>query len=285
VLEREHRRGLIALFAVFAAVAAAGLFWREASHWHQPTYAHGWSEFWTAFKSFAAWPLPGHLATLIVAWLPWTVLAALTIMRRVTGPLPWIVFGLGAWALVAAIGLAHGRPHLASPIDSKYFTALSFGAIASVLATIALVGSLTKAWLRLTFVATTAAVVTALIVSGVTGVGAASQHHWYWSEQDPLVFGYLAGTDRAALLDAGPSHTPYWNAAELAERLDSPLLQPVLPADLRAQLNQRPGVHFDPTPGPLTGAALGAMKLWWLLAAAGVAGLAAASLSRTQARP
>ncbi len=281
----ERRHGLGILMLAFVAATVAGLLWREASHWHEPTYAHSWGEFWTAFKAFAAWPLPGHTGTLVVAWLPWIVLATMLFARRVSGPPAWVGFGLGAWALVAAIGLAHGRPQLALPMDSKYFTALSFAALASVLATAALLEYLTSVWARLMLIAATAAVVAGMIVSGFSGIAAARQHHWYWDQQDPLVYGFLAGTDRAALLNAGPSHAPYWNAAELAERLDSPLLQPLLPAELRARLNHRPGVHFDPNPGPLTRAALGAMKVWWLISAAGLAALAAALLRRPRPQP
>lgn len=273
MLEPERRRGIAALFGIFVVVAVAGVLWREASHWHAGGYARTWAAFWKAFKGFAAWPLPGHGGTLVVLWLPWLAISMLAVLRKATGTLVWLAAGLGAWALLAAVGLAHGRPELAWPIDSKYFTALSFGTLASVLSTAALLQSLSRVWPKVVFATASLAAVVALLASGERGKGGAAQHHYHWTEQDPLVHRFLATGDRALMQDVGAINAPYWNSAELAQRLESPLLQPLLPAELRKSLNQRPGMKLDDSPGPLTVAMFTAFETTGVFILAGFAGL------------
>ena len=52
---------------------------------------------------------------------------------------------------------------------------------------------------------------------------------------------FLRTDDSQALARQSSSELPYWNGAELGAQLDSPLMQPWLPAALRQNLSARAG--------------------------------------------
>jgi hypothetical protein len=111
----------------------------------------------------------------------------------------------------------------------------------------------------------------------------------YWQQQssyDDLIRPYLRTGNRALLYDLPPARLPYWNGAELAAQLDSPLMQPWLPAVLRQSLVDRPGSGFRGAqePGGVTMACRALMKAGVYLAAAGLILLAAGACPPRRAR-
>jgi hypothetical protein len=113
----------------------------------------------------------------------------------------------------------------------------------------------------------------------------------YWGQMcsyDNVVRPYLRTGNRQLLYDVSPGILPYWNGAELAAQLDSPLMQPWLPAVLRQCLAQRPGssIHGEQFAGPVTLDCRTAMKMGPYLAAIGALLIAAAAWgARRRASP
>ena len=78
-----------------------------------------------------------------------------------------------------------------------------------------------------------------------------------------LVESFLATGNPTQLRETSYWELPYWNGAELADLLDTPSLQRLLPADIRVSATQRASsyVHGPQRPGALTVAVLSLMKL------------------------
>jgi hypothetical protein len=274
IFEPARRRDLAVLALVFGAIAAAGLLAREDSRWHAFAYARTATKFWRSFLAYATWPLPPHWASVAVVWLPWLAVGIWTLARRAGSCLDWLAIGVGAWALVNVIGLAYARPDLTPPFDSKYNTALSLAAMASVLSSCALSARLRRRrWLLIAPVAASLAVAVGMTDYGVRGMAEARFYRGLKILHNAIVRPYLATGDRSLMVYFAPERSPYWNCAELAIRLDSPLLQPVLPSPLRKVLATRPGMHVPGLlePGPLTLDARTLMKTSPLIFAIGLA--------------
>jgi hypothetical protein len=273
IFERTRRRDLAVLALIFAAIAVAGFLARTDSRWHAFTYARTAAKFWRSFVAYATWPLPPHWASVAVVWLPWLAVGIWTLARRAGSCLDWLAIGIGAWALVNAIGLAYARPELTSPFDSKYNTAVSLAGVASVLSSCALSARLrSRWWLLIAPVAAALAVAVAATDYGARGIADARFYRDLKNPHNALVRPYLATGDRSMMMEIPPERSPYWNSAELAIRLDSPLLQPVLPFPLRKALAMRPGLHLPGPlePGPLTLGARTLMKISPLIFAIGL---------------
>jgi hypothetical protein len=262
--EPHQRRGLAGSSVIFGVVTAIGLLASAASRRHSVHYAASLTEFWRAFESYGAWPLPSGTLSLLAVWSPWILHGFLLLRRRHASPLDWFAAGLGAWALVSTAGLAFARPDLAAHLDPRHFTALFVNFLAPCISTAAL----WHADLRRSALISTAAVATlaiGLVRIEQRGFEATRQQLSWHEARDAIVLPFLWTGDRQLLQDLPPDgRCPYWNSALLAHYLDSPLLQPVLPFKLRKALAERPASEPPasiPGPGNLTLFARTGMKL------------------------
>jgi hypothetical protein len=267
-------RGALPHAAVFLAAAVAGLALYRPAPFQGPTYAGMASVFLGALEARMAWPLAPGLLQAALVWLPLALFGGTLLLRmRTRGPLDAVVLGLGAWALVNAAGLAHGRPLDASPFDNKYYTTMALAVVASGLGTLVLLSERrTRAAAAVAFIALSPAL---LSTAGLLARSPA-EARGYWGLQasyDGYLRPYLRTGDRAILYDVAPDRLPYWNGAELAAQLDSPLMQPWLPAVLRRCLADRPGSPYraDEAPGWPLLLCRSAMKAGLLVAALGLA--------------
>jgi hypothetical protein len=259
--EPENRRWLVALAGVFGVVAVAGALLYRAAPFQGATYARTWAEFWPAFVNRAGWPLAPQLWAVLVVWLPWGALALALLVRRRGNMLDWFALGLGAWALANVLGLAHGRPTDAPPFDSKYYTVMSQSVVAALLSAAALAQHASpRRWIAVLAGAAAVATAAPMFSHGRIGIEAARNQFSDRKANDDLVRPFLATGDPTRLRATPWHQLPYWNGAELADLLETPELQPWLPAVLRAAAAQRPGsaLRGPQAPGPLT---LGARTL------------------------
>ena len=269
--EPAQRRALWRLAALCLLGVALGLLLHTSSRAHVPLYAQTWGQFQRAFLGAASWPLPPHVLSALVLWLPWVVQGGLILRRREATALEWLSVGLGGWALVNTLALGYARPYEGPPFDTRFFTSLSLGATASLLASVNLWRRLPASWPRGLAAASGVCVAAGLLTAGIRGFPLA---HASWQERAEVerrVRDFLATGDRAPVLARPPHHE---GQAVLA-RLDSPLLRAILPASFRRELPRpHPAAAATPAePGGVTTAARTAMKLGWPLSLLGLAGL------------
>ncbi len=286
-MHEGRRRGLI-LGAVFLCAGVAGLMLYRAAPFQAPAYAHTLRNFSVAFVERLSWPLTPGAGHIVLLWLPWLMFAgSLLPPRRSLGPMDGFLLCLGVWVIANAAALAHGRPSDHWPFDNKYYTSMLLVAVCAVLSLLQLAASRRTAVFALVglFSATPAA-----IAIGSMFAKSPEAAHSYWRQESAygdVIRPYLRTGNRSLLYDLDPSRLPYWNGAELAAQLDSPLMQPWLPAALRQRLSLRPGttIHGDQAPGPLTMICLSAMKAGPFLALAGVCLIAVGVVVGTRRQP
>lgn len=267
---------LVVMGMVFAVAAGAGLFLYRQAPFQSDTYARTATAFLHALKGRAAWPFPPHAWLVWVVWFPWITTCVLALRDRQAAPHTFFALSLGAWTLVGLAGLAHGRPTDLPPFDSKYYTLMSFAVVVSTLAAATLSLQRSRPWI-LTWVCLACALATtvAMVPVGRRGIHESYGQFLSRSAHDNVVRPFLASGDPTTLRATPFYQLPYWNGAELADLLDTPLLQPWLPAVLRNALAQRPGstLQAGQTPGPVTLAARTLMKCGLGLAVAGAGAL------------
>ncbi len=189
-------------------------------------------------------------------------------IHRSTG----FLFALGLWTIADLAGLAYGRPFDPFPFDDKYYTSMMLTVVCAILALLrlgsdrktALVGALGLA----VFIPVGVAVWSLLSESP----GRVHADREQEASYDNAVRPYLRTGDRSLLYDTS-APLPYWNGTELESQLDSPLMQPWLPAVLRECLVERSGTTLPgaQSPGPLTMLFRDLMKAGVALAGLGAA--------------
>jgi hypothetical protein len=271
--EREQRRGLAALAGIFFGGALAGVFLHVSSRAHVPFYATSLAQFQRAFLGVLSWPLPPHLGSAALLWLPWLVTGSLILRRRGGTPIEWIATGLGMWAFINAVALGYARQYEGPPFDSRFFTPISLGALACLCST---VGLLLRARTVLSSVAVAtpwAAVTAGLLAVGINGLTGARENSAARSEHDHRIRTYLSSGNAQPLLEKPPNHS----GGDVVERFDSPVFRRVMPAPYRrALLAGDPARAAKIQAGPLTMAVRRVMQAGPWLALAGVATLGAA---------
>lgn len=269
--ERMQRRRLLGLAAVFFGVALVGVCLHVSSRAHVGFYARNFGQFQKAFTGILAWPLPPWIGFGALVWLPWAVNGVSLLRRREANSLEWLAVGLGAWAAVDAIALGYARQYEGPPFDSRFFTPISVGAWASLVSSAALLGR-SRSWrtsaLPLTAIA---AVGIGLIGYGIAGLKGAGESRVDREDRERRVRLFLATGNPTPVMEK-PTHT---NGEPVIDRLESPLLQTILPAAFRRELAARPGhsALASATAGPVTTAARTLMKLGPLIALLGLVAL------------
>jgi hypothetical protein len=269
--EPDQRRRLLALAAVFFAVALAGVALHVSSRAHVGFYATSFAQFWRAFIGVCAWPLPPAAIVAALVWLPWVVHGWHFLRRGRGTPLDWLAVGVGGWALINAAALGYARQYEGPPFDSRFFTSLSLGGWAAVLSAAAAL-SRAPGWRRAWWPAATMAALAAGFFSyGVAGIRGAQASRVDREDREQRVRTFLATGNRTAVMEK-PTHA---NGEPVLDRLESPLLQQVLPAAFRRELAKRAGheAFAAAQPGAVTTFVRTLMKLGWLILVLGVAGL------------
>jgi hypothetical protein len=282
-LQGRHPVILCALFAGFAATGA--LLYREAP-FQSTLYARTWADFWQPLVSRAAWPLPPRVGWAALAWVPCLAAGAAAVLRRRASVLDWFVVGIVAWALLDAVALAHNRPKDLPPFDPKYYTAMSLGVAASVVSAAAMITRWpARRGLVVLCAAASLATVVAMDAIAIRSVQASRDQLADRVSFDRMVRRFLATGDPTQIQAQPYWKLPYWNGAELVGILDSPDLQPWLPAVYRRSAAQRPGspIHGPQDAGALTIAARSLMKSGFCLFLVG-AGILAWCVARPQSR-
>ena len=269
--ERAQRRRLLGLAAVFCGVALVGVCLHVSSRAHVGFYARNFGQFQKAFTGILAWPLPPWIGFGALVWLPWAVNGVSILRRREANAVEWLAVGLGAWAAVDAIALGYARQYEGPPFDSRFFTPISVGAWASLLSSAALLGrSRSRRAAALPLVATVAVGI-GLICYGIVGLKGAGESRVDREDRERRVRLFLATGNPTPVMEK-PTHT---NGEPVIDRLESPLLQTILPAAFRRELAARPGhsALASAAAGPVTTATRTLMKLGPLIALLGLAAM------------
>lgn len=235
--EPQQRRVLIILAGIFFAVAVLGLSLHVSSRAHEPFYATTWAEFQRTVVGVMAWPLPPRAAWAALLWAPWIVNGVAILRRREASALEWLAVGLGGWALINAGGLGYARHYEGPPFDSRFFTSMSMGAWASLSSSVALAARAPMGWWRIPLPVTISVVTAGLIAVGVQHFSGARAAGAARAELDHRIRGLLATGDRGPLAEMTPHSQA--SATNVADRLESPLIQPILPAAYRRVLAAR----------------------------------------------
>jgi hypothetical protein len=268
----DGRRNKIMMATAFLCAGLAGLMLYKVAPFQGPTYAHTLREFGVALGERLSWPLPPGVGHILLVWLPWAIFAATCLLRiRALDPMDAFILGLGFWVLANASGLAHGRPIDHFPFDNKYYTSMLLVAVCAFLCILQLASNRRTAVVAVLSLFLFGPVAWAL---GSFFVRSPETARNYWRQScsyDEIIRPYLTTGDRSLLYDISPGKIPYWNGAELAAQLDSPLMQPWLPAVLRQCLTHRPNsnIRDQQFPGPVTMTCRTAMKAGPYLAIAG----------------
>ena len=269
--EREQRRALLQLGAVFFTAALLGVFLHVSSRAHGPLYANTWAQFQRAFTGVLAWPLPPRALWAALLWVPWIINGVLILRRREATALEWLAVGLGGWGMINAVALGYARQYEGPPFDSRFFTALSLGAIGTFCSSIALVLRAPRGRFSPYLAAHVAwgSMILGMIGMGIHGLDGAKEAGATRAEIDHRIRVFLSTGDPAPLLEKPPHHT----GAEVVARLESPLFQTILPAPFRRALAARSGgTTSDIEAGWLTLTVRTAMKAGPGIAALGLVG-------------
>lgn len=270
--ERDQRRTLIRLGAVFFTAALLGVFLHVSSRAHVPLYANSWAQFQRAFTGVLAWPLPSRAVWAALLWVPWIVNGVLILRRRQASPLEWLAVGLGSWGMINALALGYARQYEGPPFDSRFFTAFSLGAIGTFCSSIALVlRAPRRGWSGyLAAHAAWLAMILGMFAAGIHGLAGAKEVGATRAELDHRIRVFLSTGDSAPLLENPPHHT----GAEVIARLESTLFQTILPAPYRRALAARsaPEAPSEGEAGWLTLTVRTLMKAGPVIAALGLIG-------------
>ena len=277
----EGKKRRIVLASVFFLAGLLGALLYRSAPFQGPNYTHRFGEFLDAFVARTSWPLRPGVGSAAMVWIPWAIFAVrLPFRGRKNSPFDGFLFALGLWTIADLAGLAYGRPFDPFPFDDKYYTSMMLTVICAILALLrlgsdrktALVGALGLA----VFIPVGVAVWSLLSESPGRVHADREQEVAY----DNAVRPYLRTGDRSLLYDTTVP-LPYWNGTELESQLDSPLMQPWLPAVLRECLVERSGTTLSgaQSPGPLTMLFRDLMKAGIALACLGAAGIVVASVA------
>ena len=268
--EPQRRRNLGILSLIFLGLTFLGVGLFRDSNFFSASYARTWAEFWPPFKGHAAWPLPPYMGWAVLAWVPWIAASLVAVFQRQSSVLAWFALGVGMWGLLNAAALAHGRPLDLTPFDPKYYTAMSLSVVASILSAAALV-TRWPARRAVTVLCLLASLATVVAMDSVAlrAVQASKDQLVDRVAFDRVLRRFLATGDSAPIAQSAIGKVPYWNGPELVDILNSPNLEPWLPAPYRRCIAQRPGssLHGPQTAGDLTIAARSLMKsgIWLFL--------------------
>ncbi|MES2697775.1 MAG: hypothetical protein V4773_30210 [Verrucomicrobiota bacterium] len=276
VYEREQRRKLLVLAGIFFAVALAGVLLHTSSRAHVPLYATTFAQFKRAFVGVLAWPLSPHVFWAALSWLPWIFNGVAILRRREATPLEWLAVGLGGWGMINAVALGYARQYEGPPFDTRFYTPISMGMLASVCSSVALLVRARDMKGRVLPAAALVALAVGMLTVGLKGVELARETGVVRADLDHRIRTYLTTGDPALLVEKPPHHT----GMVVVERLESPLLQRILPAVYRKALAARTpdagasaaAVAKSIEAGPLTIAVRTLMKLGPAIALLGLFG-------------
>jgi hypothetical protein len=259
--ERRARSGLVKLSLGFGLVALGGALLYRKAPYQGAGYAKTLLEWWAAFVARAAWPMSPQYLGLLVNLLPWIALTVVIVGSKKGSRLDWFAWGIGAWGVANACALAQGRPFDLPPFNPKYYTSMAMMVAGSTLAAVALSVRVRLIWAA-PILAAAACSVFAMHTYVSRGIDGSPAKLAARSHDDNFVRPFLASGDPTTLRATSFAQLPYWNGAELAEYLDSPLLEPMLPAVLRTAAAQRENgvIRGVQLPGPLTNWVRGLMK-------------------------
>ena len=90
--------------------------------------------FWSAFLTYASWPMPGQLLGFLFLWTPWLLLGWQTWRARKCHSGSSFVLALGLWILLQSAALGWSRAGLSGLVSSRYTEVLSLGLVANTFA-------------------------------------------------------------------------------------------------------------------------------------------------------
>lgn len=278
--EPERCRALLSLAALFFVPALIGVFLHVSSPAHVPLYATTFAQFRRAFVGVLAWPLHPHMVWATVIWLPSVVHGVLLLRRREGTTLDWFAVGLAGWGLVNAIALGYARQYEGPPFDSRFFTPIAIGVLGSCCSSVALLRRARSTRARGFVAAGLGLVVAGLVGNGTKGIAGARESGVTRGDMDQRIRIFLATGNRAPLMEKPPNHS----GADVADRLESPLFQRVMPAAYRRALATARGAQAESRveAGPVTFLARTLMQLGPVVASLGVVGFAYALWHRRQ---
>lgn len=274
--EPAQRQRLAGLAGLFFIVALAGVWLHSSSRQHAPLYATSAAQYGKAFLGMLSWPLPAHVGCAALLWLPWIVNGVQILRRREATALEWVAVGLGCWGLVNAAALGYARPYEGPPFDSRFFTPFSLGVCGSIGASVALLLRAASPRRRVLWWLPLGAAGAGLLVLGVRGVHGARDSRESHAEFDRRIRRMLSTGDRTPVVEKPPAFT----GQTVADRLESPLLQPILSAPHRRALAERSGNLASAaaiTGGPVTVIVRTMMKVGPVVFLLGLIGLGAAA--------
>ena len=232
--------------ALCLVLIATGALLRTATPWHDYLRAKSVSDFAMSLVRSLQWPGGGSHWMAILAWLPWTALAAVVAGRNLpasaAGPgrrLSLILAGLGIWVFLQLLATAYARGAGGGAPASRYIDTLVFGQV---------VNGLCWAWMW-QYGPSRPRIRAALATLGLAwgtcfcwGVGAQVRQslevelpHFRatFASWEGTVRDYLATGDEAYLVH---EPIPYPVSGAFLERMHVPALHDFLPASVRRPL-------------------------------------------------
>lgn len=277
-------RAVAGFCALCAAIAALGWLTRvhfSVLHFIYAKSAGGWLD---AFLAYGAWPLPANLLGFLALWLPWCILLGRTLGRRGLEPAAPFALGLGLWVLLQAGALAWARAGLSGLVSSRYTEFLGWGFVANA-AAIAILFRGPGAAGRARLASWT---VMAVWLAGVGGCEVWRSHTIYRPyydsfrgqtlEHEQRLGTFMRTGDAGVIEGARFPQIPHYSPELIVSLLGDPQVQELLPGPLRRDLvrDHAPSLLPSIRDGPLSLAAVLALRNGSWLAAAGVAMLLAA---------
>ena len=266
-------------------VAAIGWLTRHPFPPVPSLYAQGLGAWMSAFLAYASWPLPPGALSFIALWLPWCALLLRTLRRREEAPLAPFVISLGFWVLLQAGALAWARASLSGLVGSRYTDVLAWGFVANAAAVVvALPRATTAGRMRILLI---------LAVAAWLGVVGASEvwrsrtiYRPYFEgfrrqtlEHERRLEAFTSTGDAGAISGVEFPHIP-GTADEILSLLRDTKVRALLSGPLRRGIvgERGPSATASAGDGPLSFAAVHAMRNGPWFALAGVAMLAAAAV-------
>ena len=268
-----------------AAVAALGWFTRHHSPVTPGVYASGPGVWLRAFLAYASWPFPAGAPGFLCLWLPWIAFLLRVNRRREESPLAPLVLGLGLWVLLQAAALAWARAGFAGLVGARYTEVLAWGLVANTAAAVLAVSALANPGkLRVPLYVGLAAWVVAACASEAWRSRTLYRPYLEGFRQQTLeheqrIVAFVRTGDERAIAGVGFPHVP-GTAAEIISRLSDAKVRALLSGPMRRGLvDERAGsVASSPDDGPLSSAAIHALRNGPWIASAGIALLAGAGL-------
>jgi hypothetical protein len=281
---RRVGRSVAGFCALCAAVAALGWLTRVHFSVLHFIYAKSAGEWLDAFLAYGAWPMPASFLGLLCLWLPWCILLARALGRREPEPAAPFAFGLGLWVLLQAGALAWARAGLSGLVSSRYTEFLGWGLVANALS-MAIVLKGPGAAGRGRLVAWAAMAVWLAGVGGCEVWRSQAVYRPYYeafrgqsTEQESRLGTFMRTGDAGVITGAAFPQIPHYSPELIVSLLGDPQVQGLLPGPLRRDLvrDREPSVVSSVRDGPLSLAAVHALRDGPWIAAAGAAVLLAA---------